>query len=202
MTKFLKLIKNHRRLIFAAFVFFAFLLVLSDSLKKETKPVPGAPEERYFISSKEQPNFREAIFKPLDFAPNEEQVVYVKLESKNPIDSVNAVVSTDKKVSNFEFKLFEGNDRAGAWRGSWRINDTHNYTYTTTLKAVSGKDKSFVDLSFPISTKRTINTPATDSSNSLLKITGLLLLISTFVLIETGAFRKIKSTLTKLTRKD
>lgn len=200
MKGILKLFKKHRKLIFAGLIFFALLLVLSDNSKKETKANPETPEERYFISSREKPSIREAIFKPLDFVPNEEQIVYVKLENQNPVEKVTATVSTDKKVQTYELKLFEGNDRVGTWRGSWRTNDTHNYTYTTTLTAISGSDKSSVDLSFPLGTKRIANT--LESSSNLPKLTSIALLVLIFIVIETGTFKKIQSALTKSTRKD
>lgn len=147
MRKIFEKIKKNKILIIPGLIFFVSLFILSDVSKEQTK-TPNVPEDRYVITSSEKPKIREAIFKPLDFVPNEEQIVYVKVENENPIGSVTATVLTDKLEKTYELKLFEGNQKIGTWKGSWRINDSRNYTYRETFKAVSGNDKSKIELYF------------------------------------------------------
>lgn len=115
---------------------------------KQEKVEPKSPSERYFISSKDYPRFTEAVFNPFDFRPGEEQIVLIKIENPEPVESVTAIVKTDNATGNYELKLATGSATAGTWKGSWKIKDTHSHTYRETFKAISGNDKSQVDLVF------------------------------------------------------
>lgn len=133
---------------FSVFALILIIVFLFSSFASRQKSENSNRTERYLISSKEYPNFKEVVLNPFDFNPGEEQVVYVKLENPNPIEKVSAVVMTDSFVKTYELKLLEGNGTKGTWRGVWKIDDTRNYTYRETFKAVSGSDKSKIELYF------------------------------------------------------
>lgn len=117
-------------------------------VNKQEKFEPKPRVERYFISSKDYPRFTEAVFNPFDFRPGEEQIVLIKIENPEPVESVTAIVKTDNATGNYELKLATGSATSGTWKGVWKIKDTHGHTYRETFKATSENDKSQVDLVF------------------------------------------------------
>lgn len=104
--------------------------------------------QRYFIRSESYPLFTEAILDPFDVKKGETQKVIIKIQNREPVQSVNVLLKTDNSKKTYQLTLVGGTPLDGVWRGSWGIDDTHEKIYSATLQASATNSNSSVDLIF------------------------------------------------------
>lgn len=114
----------------------------AENIPEPTKP-PPAPlatgKQTYMISGSAPgaPKITEATVDPIDPAKGKDQTW--KLEvidvGNGPVKEVTVTIFTDNGKNLHPLKLVEGTDTKGVWQGSWKIEDSYDYTYIAVLRA-------------------------------------------------------------------
>lgn len=109
-------------------------------------PLVQGPQT-YSISMKGIPSMYEAWFNTIDPKGGTQTVKLKVRDNLGAINSVTAVVKTDKLSKNYNLVFSDGTTSDGGWTSSWSLNDTYDKNFAITFSAVDDKgNKSSVDL--------------------------------------------------------
>ena len=81
------------------------------------------------------PTITDLILDPIDPAPDQLQLVSMKIISGSPVKYVNYHLKTDNKTTQYSLNLSEGTNKNGVWTGIFIIDDTYLSTYMATIEA-------------------------------------------------------------------
>ena len=84
------------------------------------------------------PKFTGGYFNPYDPARGTSMIISVTMNDTQTVQQVWATVTSDHKTSiRIPFKRTLGTDLAGEWQGTWKVDDSYDYTYIVTIEADS-----------------------------------------------------------------
>jgi len=137
---------------------------ISEQLPKEEAqkqpktifPLPHGKQSYTIITDNPQnPQILKVILDPLDVKQGEKQVITVKVKYKdtNTVTSnykVFVTYRTDHAATTIPLKLkkLDGPLLVGIWEGIWEPEDSYEFVYIASIKAISDAGETKVDLSF------------------------------------------------------
>jgi hypothetical protein len=104
------------------------------------RPLPAGPQV-YSVSSRSSIAIKQFYISALNTKIGDLQTMKLTIEDpKAAVNNVSIKLITDKKSENHVLSLKSGNGNNGTWEGTWKTNDTHDYTYQAqvTIKDAGG----------------------------------------------------------------
>jgi len=101
----------------------------------------GSGKITFTLSSgkKDGPQFQQGYIDPVDPEPGEQQTLGIWIRDNSPITSVQVTMNMDHNSIPIEMKQIEKKGEAVLFQGTWTVNDSYLYQYTTHWQATSDK---------------------------------------------------------------
>lgn len=113
-----------------------------QDIQAPAKPTPhplATGVQTYTISgsAKEAPKMTHVTIDPIDPAKGTNQTWKIEVidAGNGPVKEVTVTLFTDNGKKQHSLKLVEGTNTKGVWQGSWKIEDSYDYTYVAVLRA-------------------------------------------------------------------
>lgn len=94
------------------------------------------------------PQITEVTIDPIDPKPEETQTFSVTVHDSQQVTRVTATLFTDNRKTSYPLNRVDGDDKSGAWQGSWTIDGTYDLTYRVLLEAHNANRPATVTLTF------------------------------------------------------
>lgn len=111
------------------------------------RPLPQGRQE-YIVgegSNPIGPKITKLVFDPQDPKVGTTFSVHVFAQVRNaPIQSIVVTVQTDNTTQNHPLSLTSGTAENGEWSGTWTEEDTHLYTFITTVVATDATGQNII----------------------------------------------------------